>query len=208
MAISNKNEIRTYYELNNDAPKIVAEKFSVAYRTLAHWIKTERWERGKARAAVKPDVIMKNELLQNESFSIIQATKSKLKRQMLENLSADASELEKACLEARLDEASDKILMEAMSLDFIQKNIAQACLVAKAELIKMLEYRKGDKPDAYIIASAEKVANMFSNLQITAYGKEPPRQVLDINEKTDYSKLTTEQLKELLRKEKSNENLT
>lgn len=198
MAYENKSEVRAYYELNNDSTKAVAERFGVKLRTISHWIKTEHWQRGKARAAIKPDVIMKNELLQNESFSVIQATKSKLKREMLENMSADASALERACLEARLDEASDKVLLEAMSLDFIQKNIVQACLVAKAELIKMLEYRKDGKPDAYIIASAEKVANMFSNLQTTTWGKEPPRKVLEIDDKTDFSKLTNEQLEAIL----------
>lgn len=198
MAYENKAEVRAYYELNNDSTKAVAERFGVKLRTISHWIKTEHWQRGQARAAIKPDVIMQNELLQNESFSVIQATKSKLKREMLENMSADASALERACLEARLDEASDKVLLEAMSLDFIQKNIAQACLVAKAELIKMLEYRKDGKPDAYIIASAEKVANMFSNLQTTTWGKEPPRKVLEIDEKTDFSKLTNEQLEAIL----------
>jgi transposase-like protein len=198
MAYENKAEVRAYYELNNDSTKAVAERFGVKLRTISHWIKTEHWQRGKARAAIKPDVIMQNELLQNESFSVIQATKSKLKREMLENMSADASALERACLEARLDEASDKVLLEAMSLDFIQKNIAQACLVAKAELIKMLEYRKDGKPDAYIIASAEKVANMFSNLQTTTWGKEPPRKVLEIDDKTDFSKLTNEQLEAIL----------
>ena len=198
MAYENKAEVRAYFELNNDSPKKVAEKFGIKYRTMSFWIKSENWQRGGARAAIKPDIIMKNELLQQESFSVIQATKSKLKKELLENLSADASVLEKACLEARLDEASDKVLLEAMSLDFIQKNIAQACLVAKAELIKMLEFRKEDKPDTLIIGAAEKVASMFSNLQTTAYGKEPPRKVLEIDDKTDFSKLTNEQLNAIL----------
>ena len=198
MAYENKAEVRAYFELNNDSPKKVAEKFGIKYRTMSFWIKSEGWQRGGARAAIKPDIIMKNELLQQESFSVIQATNSKLKKELLENLSADASVLEKACLEARLDEASDKVLLEAMSLDFIQKNIAQACLVAKAELIKMLEFRKEDKPDTLIIGAAEKVASMFSNLQTTAYGKEPPRKVLEIDDKTDFSKLTNEQLNAIL----------
>ncbi len=198
MAYANKDEIKTYFELNNDTPKQVAAKFNVKYRTLSHWIKSEKWQKGSAIKELKGEVV-RNELLTKESFSVTNAAANKLKRQMLENLGVNASKVDNLCLEAMLEEASDKILLEAMSLNFIQKNMAQACLLAKNELLRMIELRNEAKPDAMIIAAAEKMANMFSNLQSSIYGKEPPKNVGVVDENTDFSKLSTAELKNLLK---------
>lgn len=197
MAISNKAEIKAYYELNNDTPKQVAERFKIKYRTLSFWIKNENWQKGGAIKELKSEVVQ-SELLGKESFRVMNAAASALKSKMLNNLS-EVSTLDKACLNALLDEASEKILLEAMSVNFIQKNISQACLLAKDELRRMIELRNETKADAMIIAAAEKVANMFSNLQSTIYGKEPPKTALEINENTDFSKLSTDELKNLVK---------
>lgn len=197
MAYNNKDEIKLYFESNNEPIKVVAERFKVRYRTLAHWVKTEKWERGKHLAQITPELIT-DELLQKEHFSIQSATASKIKRQMLESIGASASKVSEACLNAMLEEASDKLLLEAMSVNFIQKNIAQTCLIAKNELLQLLEQKKDGKADVMIIAAAEKLQNMFSNLQTTIYGKEPPKQVLNVDENTDFSKLTNAELNEII----------
>lgn len=199
MAYSNKDEIKLYFESNNDTPKVVAERFKIKYRTLMHWIKSESWERGKYQREIKTELIT-DELLQKEHFSIQNATASKIKRQLLDNMGAAASKVDEACLNAMLNETSDKLLLEAMSLNFIQKNITQACLIAKNEFLQLIE-QKGGKADAMIIAAAEKLQNMFSNLQTTIYGKEPPKQALQIDENTDFSKLSTAELKALLQRD-------
>lgn len=201
--ISNKDEIKIYYELNNDKPKVVAERFKIKYRTLMHWIKSERWEQGKHAKSITPELIS-NELLQKEHFSIQNATASKIKRQMLDGLS-EHSKVSEACLNAMLDEASDKLLLEAMSVNFIQKNIAQTALIAKNELLQLLEQKKEGKADPLIIGAAEKVQAMLISLQTTIYGKEPPKMPLNVDENTDYSKLSTAELKEILRQSKKDE---
>lgn len=193
MAVSNKDEVKLYFESNNDTPKVVAERFKIKYRTLMHWIKSEGWERGKYQREIKTELVA-DELLQKEHFSIQNATASKIKRQILENMGAEASKVNEACLNAMLDETSDKLLLEAMSLNFIQKNIAQTCLIAKNELLQLIEQKQNGKADAMIIAAAEKLQNMFSNLQTTIYGKEPPKQALQVDENTDFSKLTNAEL--------------
>lgn len=205
MAIANKDEIKIYFELNNDKPKVVAERFKIKYRTLMYWIKSEGWEQGKHAKSITPELVS-SELLQKEHFSIQNAAANKIKRQMIEGIGIGTSKISEACLNAMLDEASDKLLLEAMSVNFIQKNIAQACLLAKNELLQLIEQKKEGKADALIIAAAEKVQNMFNTLQITIYGKEPPKQILSVDENTDYSKLSTAELKEILRQSKIDEN--
>lgn len=202
--ISNKDEIKIYYELNNDKPKVVAERFKIKYRTLMYWIKSEGWECGKHAKSITPELIS-NELLQKEHFSIQNATASKIKRQMLDGL-GEHSKVSEACLNAMLDEASDKLLLEAMSVNFIQKNIAQTALIAKNELLQLLEQKKEGKADPLIIGAAEKVQAMLISLQTTIYGKEPPKMPLSVDENTDYSKLSTAELKEILRQSKKDDN--
>ena len=198
MAYNNKNEIKLYFESNNDTPKVVAERFKIKYRTLMFWIKSENWERGKYQKAIKTELVA-DELLQKEHFSIQNATASKIKAQMLENMGAEASKINEACLNAMLEEASDKLLLEAMSVNFIQKNIAQTCLIAKNELLELIAQKKEGKADVMIIAAAEKLQNMFANLQTSIYGKEPPKQVLQVDENTDFSKLSNAELEAIIR---------
>lgn len=197
MSIANKNEIRVYFELNSDKPKEVAAKFGVNYRTLAHWIKNEGWERGKYIAKIEPQII-KDELLQKEQFSLINAASSKMKRQILGEMGDAAAAVDKACLNAMLDETSDKILLEAMSLNFIQKSLAQTALIAKSQLLKLVEIQDPEKPDGFLIAASEKVANILSNLQTTLYGKEVQKK-RDLSEVEDFSKLSNAELEEIIK---------
>lgn len=120
MAYPNKDEIKLYFELNNEAPKQVAERFKVKYRTLMWWIKSEGWERGKHSKAIKPEVV-RDEMLQKEHFSLQNATTNKIKNQMRGFIGSEADTINEACLNAMLDEASEKLLLEAMSVNFIQK---------------------------------------------------------------------------------------
>lgn len=90
--IANKDEIKIYFELNNDKPKDVAAKFDIKYRTLMHWIKTENWERGKHTKGIKSQ-LSKDKLLQKEHFSIQNATSQKIKREILDRLGVNAAEI-------------------------------------------------------------------------------------------------------------------
>lgn len=202
MAISNKEEIKIYYELNNEKPKQVAAHFNISYRTLMHWIKTEKWEKAKHTKEIKTQIIA-DDLLQKEHFTLQNAASHKIKSEILDRLGVNASKIDESCLNAMLSDISDKILLEAMSINFIQKNVVQACLLAKNELLRLISNQKDDKPDALIIAAAEKMANMFANLQTLIYGKEPPQQT-QINSKTDFSKLSNAQLDEILKSANGN----
>lgn len=197
MAYPNKDEIKLYFELNNEAPKQVAERFKVKYRTLMWWIKSEGWERGKHSKAIKPEVV-RDEMLQKEHFSLQNATTNKIKNQMRSFIGAQADTINEACLNAMLDEASEKLLLEAMSVNFIQKNIAQAALLAKNEFLELIRHKQTGKDEPLIIGAAEKLQNMFANLQTAIYGKEPPKAFLNVDENTDFSKLSNEELQAII----------
>lgn len=190
MAIENKEEIKIYYELNDDKPKQVAAKFGVKYRTLMFWIKNERWIKGKHKKSIKAEVVQ-DELLQKEHFSLQNAAASKIKRTL--QSSVGVNELDNLLLNNMLESTTDKILLEAMSLNFIQKNIAMAALIAKDELKRMLVLRKENEANPLIVASAEKMAKIFSDMQVLIHGKEPVK-AQEINENTDFSKLSNAEL--------------
>lgn len=198
MAIQNKAEIRAYFELNDDSCKDVAKRFNVNYRTLMHWVKNECWEKGKFTKGIKPEII-RDDLLQKEQFSLTAAASSRLKRQMLSQMGDGASALDDAILNAMLDERSEKLLLEAMSLNFIQKSLAETAIIAKAQLKELLNRQSENfKPaeSVILIQAAEKVANMLTNLQTALYGKDAKIQTIGKIE--DYSKLTNAELEAII----------
>lgn len=171
MAIANKAEIRAYFETHNESPKEVASHFGISYRTLAHWIKNESWERARALQGVRAEVV-RDELLQKNLGSVMQTGASKIKRQIRANLGSLAGELDEMILNNLLDSSTDEILLQAMSSKFIQSNVALSTMIAKNELMALMQV-KGGSGDPMVIACAEKVAKMFADMQVLLYGKEP-----------------------------------
>lgn len=171
MAIRNKEEVRVYFETNDRAPKDVAKHFNISYRTLMHWIKEEGWERARARKGVSAEVV-RDGMLQRELASTMHAGASRIKSCLRENLGAVAGSVDEMILNNMLEASTDEILLQAMSSKFIQNNIALSTLVAKNELMKLVE-KKGGTGDPMVIACAEKVAKMFIDMQACLYGKEP-----------------------------------
>lgn len=171
MAIANKAEIRAYFETHNESPKAVASHFGISYRTLAHWIKSESWERARALQGVRAEVV-RDELLQKNLGGVLQTGACKIKRQIRANLGTLAGELDEMILNNLLDSSTDEILLQAMSSKFIQSNIALSTIIAKNELMALMQV-KGGAGDPMVIACAEKVAKMFADMQVLLYGKEP-----------------------------------
>lgn len=171
MAIANKAEIRAYFETHNESPKEVASHFGISYRTLAHWIKNEGWERARALQGVRAEVV-RDDLLQKNLGSVLDAGASKIKRQIRANLGSLAGELDEMILNNLLDSSTDEILLQAMSSKFIQSNVALSTMIAKNELMALMQV-KGGSGDPMVIACAEKVAKMFADMQVLLYGKEP-----------------------------------
>lgn len=84
--ITNKEEIKAYYELNDEKAKAISEKFKVNYRTLMHWIKSENWQRAKCKQAVQIEVLQ-DDLLKKELGTIKDLKARQIKQSLRENLS-------------------------------------------------------------------------------------------------------------------------
>lgn len=166
--ITNKEEIKAYYELNDEKAKAISEKFKVNYRTLMHWIKSENWQRAKCKQAVQIEVLQ-DDLLKKELGTIKDLKARQIKQSLRENLSENG--LDDIILNNLLDASTDKILLEVMNLDFVQKNIALSALIAKDELMRAVALRKENQPDFGIIAGAEKVSKMMNDLGLALFGK-------------------------------------
>lgn len=191
MAVKNKAEIKLYYEMNNEKALEVAKKFNISYRTLAHWIKTEKWQKGKNIKPLMPS-IAKDKILNKEFLSVQEAKKAELGQKIKEGLGEEASMVNEIVLNNLIEHSTDKLLLEAMGVNFIQKNIALTALVAKNELMRMVALKDEKKAEPMLIACAEKVAKIFCELKISLYGKE--NALLENEEQKDYTKLSSNEL--------------
>lgn len=193
MAISNKNEIRLYFETHDISPKDLANLFNVAYRTIAHWIKTENWKRACALKNISAQKVQ-TELLHKEFASAMAITHNKIKQDLRDGLSgAYASELNESIKNAMLDEASEELLARAMGAKFLQENALSAALIAKNEMIRMIAKRTKDA-DPLILGAAKEVAKLFLEMSESLHGK-GVNQLIEINNEQDLEKLNPQELK-------------
>ncbi|WP_300692350.1 MULTISPECIES: hypothetical protein [Helicobacter] len=191
--IQNKQEIKVYFETHNIEPKEVAKLYNIKYRTLMHWIKEEGWERGKALQNLSSTQIQKN-LVKTEICSALEVNQRRIKETIRQNLGDCAESINALVLNNILDSSSEEILLQTMSANYIQKNIALSAIIAKDELMKMVRLRREDKGDPMLIACAEKVNKIFIDMQNALYGKEIPKEAV-VNE---YENLSTEELQKII----------
>lgn len=169
MAIANKNEIEIFYKTHNLSIKEVASHFGISYRTLAHWVKTYGWVAG---GAVESIVETNNPIVTKGINEVLDVAKVKIKNQIKQNLGSVVSEVDNIVLDNLLESSTDEILTKTMTLNYIQKNIALSAIIAKDRLMRMASTQDDPKLNPIIIACAEKVAKIFSDMQTSIYGKE------------------------------------
>lgn len=195
MAVKNKAEIRAYYESKHIKLKDLAKKFNVSYRTLAHWVKVEKWESAKAIKDIDMQVL-NHDLTQHKLSSFMGAKRQEIKEKIAQNL--QGIDIDKTIMDNLLETSTDELLLKAMNLNFINKNILLSAIIAKDELFRLVSFNKlaGHKPDPMIIACAEKTARIFETLKVSLYGKEAIYTDKNIN--NDYEKLSTDELLKLI----------
>ena len=196
MAIKNKAQIRLYYETHDKSAKDIARHYGISYRTLAHWIKHEQWQKGCALENLQTADINKKML--NKQIGNVLAIESKnIADSLNAGLSGDyANELSADLKEAMLNLASEELLLSAITSQALQKNIIEMCMIAKAELLRILRTRSDEKGDAMIIACAEKVEKMFIEAQSAFYGKQATMAIIDLSkDEVDLNSLSTTELK-------------
>lgn len=170
--IKNKQEIKIYYQTHNQSPKAVAQIFNISYRTLMDWIAKEGWEAGSAIKGVS-ESNLRGELINKEFGSVIAKKSEDIKRSIKANLGDESHKIDAMILNNMLDSSTEELLLQAMTSNFIQKNLALSAVIAKDELMKMLSLRQEDKAEPMIIACAEKYQKMLIDMQNTLFGKEP-----------------------------------
>lgn len=171
MAISNKSEIEIFYKTHHMSIKDVASHFNVSYRTLAHWVKTEGWVAGCALEGAREE--MAQGVVQENLNAVLDIAKVKAKNAIKKELGSVVSDVDSLVLDNLLESSTDEILSKALSLNFIQKNIALAGIIAKDRLLRLVRMSENPKDDPMIIACAEKVAKIFGDMQQSVYGKNP-----------------------------------
>lgn len=178
--IKNKDEIKAYYQTHDKSIKETAEHFSIPYRTLAHWVKNEQWEKCQSVALANNQTLKAN-IVKSNINDVLQVAKVKIKRE----LKAQMGEvhIDEITLNNVLDSSSDELLMKALGISFIDKTMAQAALLAKDELLKLNAQRlENPQGDPMFIACAEKVVKIFSDLKTSVYGKNINIQSQNTNE--------------------------
>ncbi len=193
--IKNKQEIKIYYQTHNQSPKAVAELFNISYRTLMDWIAKEGWEAGSAIKGVS-EKNLAGELIQREFGSVMAKKSEDIKRNIKANLGDEAYKIDEMILNNMLNSSTEELLLNAMTSNFIQKNLDLSAVIAKDELMKMLALRQEHKADPMIIACAEKYQKMLIDMQNTLFGKEP---MLKEEGNTSLEELSDKELLEMLK---------
>lgn len=192
MAVKNKNEIEIFYKTHNLSMQEVAKHFNISYRTLAHWVKQEGWEKGEA---LHVDTIHTPQVVKN-SNKVIDIAQARIKNEIKANLGEIAYNVDEIVLNNLLESSTDEILLKAMSVNFIQKNIALCAVLAKDHLLRLASVDNGDgKNSPVIIACAEKVAKIFADMKTNIYGKET---TITDSSNIEYEKLTLSELNALI----------
>lgn len=198
-----KAKVRLFYETHDIGIKELSKEFDLQYRTVLNWVKKEKWQRAKGLKDILQSEI-KKELVKKEFGTVIDATSNKIKEKIANNLGESLYDVSEIVRKNTLDSVSDEILLKAMGVSFLQKNMALGALIAKDELLRMIELRQANRSDPVIIACAEKFVSILQNLQKSFYSeKESYLKLNSLNDESlEFEKLSESEILELLAKEK------
>lgn len=197
MAHKNKDLIKAYYETHNEEAKEVAKRFEIPLRTLNYWILTESWQKASALNGITQEVISKD-LVKKEFGTALARESEIIKEKIRYNLGDTAFKVDSMILENMLEDSTEKLLLGAMTLNYIQHNIALSTLIARDELLRLkAKSADTDKPDVMVIASAEKVQKMFLDMKNAMFGKDAL--AITNNSEVDFENMSEAELNALLK---------
>lgn len=198
-----KAKVRLFYETHDIGIKELSKEFDLQYRTVLNWVKKEKWQRAKGLKDILQSDI-KKELVKKEFGTVIDATSNKIKEKIANNLGESLYDVSEIVRKNTLDSVSDELLLKAMGVSFLQKNMALGALIAKDELLRMIELRQANRSDPVIIACAEKFVSILQDLQKSFYSeKESYLKLNSLNDESlEFEKLSESEILELLAKEK------
>lgn len=108
----------------------------------------------------------------------------------------DVSDIDSVILDNLLQSSTDEILLKAMNINFIQKNITLCAVLAKSQLLNLIHSPLASDPKnaPIVISCAEKVSKIFTDMKLQLYGKEV--QISSSN--TDFKNMSNEELEALI----------
>lgn len=196
----NKEEIKAYYETHFLSPKEIATFFDMPKRTIYEWISKEGWEIGKS---IPKEPINPNELIKDEFGTRLSKAKNDLKDKIKNNLiNSGISEI---IAEATAKKTSDNMLLQAMSMEFLDTKATEALLISKNAFEKFANANiNNPSAQAKIIAMSKNMVEMYSSVKSTIYGKNPEVSIniANINSTdSEIKKLSDKELLEIIAKE-------
>lgn len=196
-------KVRLYYETHDIGVKELSKHFSLQYRTVLNWVKKEKWQRAKGLKDVF-EADIKKSLVKKEFGTILDSTSKKIQEKLISNLGESLYDVDELVRKNTLESVSDELLLKAMGVSFLQKNMTLGALIAKDELLRMLSLRQEHRADPMLIACAEKYVGILQSLQKSFYSeKESFLKLNALNDSAiELENLSENEILELLAKEK------
>ena len=184
-----KDEVKAFYESHYEDNKTICIEYGIKERTLRHWAQSEKWVRGRLLNEIKPQDLQK-QIIENGA----KETHAQLANQIANKL--DVS-LEVA------QNVSEEMLFKAMSLDFLNKELARVMLIGKYAFESFAQ-KQPDSPKTAMLA--KEMVGMIAQVKQSLFGKEAEiHNVVNVVQNiADFSQLSDEQLQQLLARKKQN----
>ncbi len=183
-------EIRAMYETHGLSLIALSKKYGVSVNLIRKFKIRDKWE--KKKIVNEAAAVLKDKLTTDKMGLFLDTKKEEVKevlKQSLENL-----DLDPVVVEAIAETSSDELILKAMNIAYIKKQILFCAIVARGELIKMIK-KAGDKvkDNINIIMAAEKVSKLFIDAGVSLFGKERI-QAIEYKENNDYRQMNITEL--------------
>lgn len=186
-----KAEVRAYYESRPVSLEQLAKKFNIKLLDVKHWAKD--WVPCAAINEVQEEVL-NDSLTKHHLGTLLNTKKEEIKTTIKQNL--NRLNVDPLVLECIAEESSEALLLKAMNINFMNKQMLKAAIIAKEELMKMAKCSLDqESPNPTLINAAERVVKIFSDLKISLYGKEVTLKVQQVN--NNIKEMSTEELLEI-----------
>lgn len=190
-----KKQVEVFYKTHNMNAGQVARHFGMPYTTLKAWVEKGNWIAGEAINDIEID----EETINKNLDAVAKCAQEDIKKQIARNLGGDAFSLDSVVLQTLLNESSEAILLQVMSLNHINRTMAQNAALAKKALIDLQLMDNGaPQSKMAIIGAAERVNKMYLDLKETLYGKDITQ--TNGGNVMDYSQLNDAELLEIIHK--------
>ena len=184
-----KDKVKAYYESHFDNNDTICQIFNVNERTLRHWAQSEKWERGKLLSETNPQDLQQ-QIIENGA---------KKTHEQLSNAIANKLDISYEVAQ----NVSEEMLFKAMSLDFLNKELARVMLIGK-HAFESFAQKQPDSPKTAMLA--KEMVGMIAQVKQSLFGKEAEiHNVVNVTSNIiDLSKFTDEQLQQILERKKQN----